>query len=111
MIDRRAFLASLSAVVTGARVWAQAAPIESVTQWLGVSRREREDALKACLQRIQTLDPKIQAWVQVAPQPALGDGPLAGIPFGAKDIMETRGLSTEYGRFLCRSPGCRSVCS
>jgi Asp-tRNA(Asn)/Glu-tRNA(Gln) amidotransferase A subunit family amidase len=43
------------------------------------------------------MDPKIQAWVQVAPQPALGDGPLSGIPFGAKDIMETRGLATEYG--------------
>jgi Asp-tRNA(Asn)/Glu-tRNA(Gln) amidotransferase A subunit family amidase len=97
-MHRRTFLAGLSAAVTGARsVWAQAPPIESFAQWLHVSRREREDALKACLQRIQTLDPKIQAWVQVAPQPALGDGPLAGIPFGAKDIMETRGLSTEYG--------------
>ena len=98
VMHRRAFLAGVSAVVTGARsVWGQAAPVETLTQWLKVSRREREDALKACLQRIQTLDPKIQAWVQVAPQPALGDGPLAGIPFGAKDIMETRGLSTEYG--------------
>lgn len=25
------------------------------------------------------------------------DGPLAGIPFGAKDIIETDGLATEYG--------------
>ncbi|MGO9260433.1 MAG: amidase [Bryobacteraceae bacterium] len=25
------------------------------------------------------------------------DGPLAGIPFGAKDIFETRGMATEYG--------------
>ena len=98
VIDRRAFLAGLSAAVTGARsVWAQAPPIESFTQWMQVSRREREAAVKACLERIRTLDPKIRAWVQVAPQPALGDGPLSGIPFGAKDIMETRGLSTEYG--------------
>ena len=97
MLDRRAFLAGLSAAVAGARsVWAQA-PVEGFAQWMRLSRREREDALKVCLQRIQSLDPKIQAWVQVAPQPALGDGPLAGIPFGAKDIMETRGLSTEYG--------------
>ena len=97
VIHRRAFLAGFSAAVIGARsVWSQA-PIETFTQWMRISRREREDALKACLLRIQTLDPKIQAWVQVAPQPALGDGPLAGIPFGAKDIMETRGLSTEYG--------------
>ena len=98
MIHRRAFLAGLSAVVTGARsVWTQAAPVESFTQWSRLSRPARQDALKACLQRIQTLEPGIQAWVQVAPQPSLGDGPLAGIPFGAKDIMETRGLSTEYG--------------
>jgi Asp-tRNA(Asn)/Glu-tRNA(Gln) amidotransferase A subunit family amidase len=97
MINRRAFLAGLSAAVTGSgSVWAQA-PVESFAQWIHLSKREREDALKVCLQRIQTLDPKIQAWVQVAPQPALGDGPLSGIPFGAKDIMETRGLSTEYG--------------
>jgi Asp-tRNA(Asn)/Glu-tRNA(Gln) amidotransferase A subunit family amidase len=98
VIHRRAFLAGLSAAVTGARsAWAQATPIESFALWMQASRREREDAVKACLERIRTLDPKIQAWVQVAPQPALGDGPLAGIPFGAKDIMESRGLSTEYG--------------
>ena len=95
---RRAFLAGLWAVTTGARrMWGQTPPVETFTQWMHLSRREREGAVKACLQRIQTLDPKIHAWVQVAPQPALGDGPLAGIPFGAKDIMETRGLSTEYG--------------
>mgnify|MGYP006200587161 CR=1 FL=1 len=33
--------------------------------------------------RLRELDPSVRAWVQVAPQPALGDGPLAGIPFGA----------------------------
>ncbi len=42
-------------------------------------------------------DASIRAWVQVLPQKPTGDGPLAGIPFGAKDIMETRGLATEYG--------------
>src|SRR5688572_32909575 len=98
VMHRRAFLTGLSAAVIGSRrVWAQAPPVESFAQWMRMSRAERGDALKTCLQRIRTLDPDIQAWVQVAPQPALGDGPLAGIPFGAKDIMETRGLSTEYG--------------
>ncbi|MGH9256665.1 MAG: amidase, partial [Vicinamibacterales bacterium] len=42
-------------------------------------------------------DPSIHAWVQVQPQTPTGDGPLTGIPFGAKDIIETRGLATEYG--------------
>src|SRR5687768_12524077 len=69
VIHRRAFLAGLSAAITGARsVWAQTASVEGFAQWLHMSRREREDALKLCVQRIQTLDPKIHAWVQVAPQ-------------------------------------------
>jgi Asp-tRNA(Asn)/Glu-tRNA(Gln) amidotransferase A subunit family amidase len=68
-----------------------------LTDWLRAPRGERERARHACLDRIRTLDPSIHAWVQVLPQPATGDGPLAGIPFGAKDIIETRGLATEYG--------------
>jgi Asp-tRNA(Asn)/Glu-tRNA(Gln) amidotransferase A subunit family amidase len=43
------------------------------------------------------LDTSIQAWVQVLPQRPTGTGPLAEIPFGVKDIIETRGLATEYG--------------
>jgi Asp-tRNA(Asn)/Glu-tRNA(Gln) amidotransferase A subunit family amidase len=43
------------------------------------------------------MDPSIHAWVEVQPQKATGTGELAGIPFGVKDIIETRGLSTEYG--------------
>ena len=53
--------------------------------------------MASCLDRIRALDPSIHAWVQVAPQDPAGDGPLAGIPFGAKDIIETRGLATQYG--------------
>jgi len=49
------------------------------------------------LQRIHRLDESIRAWVQVRPQPQTGDGSLSGIPFGAKDIIETRNLVTEYG--------------
>ena len=98
-MTRRGFLAGISAAAVGWRAGtsAQSPRLETVTQWMNASRAERAAAVKACLDRIHDMDPKIQAWVQVAPQPALGDGPLSGIPFGAKDIMETRGLSTEYG--------------
>ena len=51
----------------------------------------------SCLERIRALEPSIHAWVEVAPQPRTGPGLLTGIPFGAKDIIETRGLATEYG--------------
>jgi Asp-tRNA(Asn)/Glu-tRNA(Gln) amidotransferase A subunit family amidase len=58
--------------------------------------------IDSCLERVRELEPSIQAWVQVAPQPATGDGLLTGIPFGAKDIIETRGLATEYGSRIYR---------
>ena len=97
-ITRRAFLTALPAAVAASRsIRAQRALLETFTQWMQASPGDRAAGVKACLQRIQKLDPQIRAWVQVLPQPALGDGPLIGIPFGAKDIMETRGLSTEYG--------------
>jgi Asp-tRNA(Asn)/Glu-tRNA(Gln) amidotransferase A subunit family amidase len=50
-----------------------------------------------CLRRIAECEEEVRAWVEVAPQPATGDGPLRGVPFGAKDIFETRGMATEYG--------------
>lgn len=53
--------------------------------------------LDECLRRIAELDGEVRAWVEVSPQTPLGDGLLNGIPFGAKDIFETRGLTTEYG--------------
>ena len=58
------------------------------------------DLLAICLRRIAIGEPDIRAWVEVSPQDALGDGLLNGIPFGVKDIFETRGLATEYGSRL-----------
>jgi Asp-tRNA(Asn)/Glu-tRNA(Gln) amidotransferase A subunit family amidase len=75
----------------------KAPPPETLTQWLNASRETRQRALQPCLDRIQAMDSSVHAWRQVLPQRPTGDGPLAEIPFGAKDIMETRGLSTEYG--------------
>src|SRR6187402_1455680 len=100
IIDRRTFLAMVSAGAAGSGatgMTAQAARLETFTQWMNASRQARVAALDATLSHIRSADPSIHAWVQVLPQRPTGDGPLAEIPFGAKDIMETRGLSTEYG--------------
>jgi len=75
----------------------EAPQLETFTQWLNAASKTRQDALQVCLDRIRSMDPFIHAWVQVLPQKPTGNGKLAGIPFGAKDIIETRGLSTEYG--------------
>jgi Asp-tRNA(Asn)/Glu-tRNA(Gln) amidotransferase A subunit family amidase len=94
-IGRREFLFMGFAVAIGNA--AQTPPLETLSQWLNASRQVRERALQPCLDRIRTMDPSIRAWVQVLPQRPTGDGKLSEIPFGAKDIIETRGLSTEYG--------------
>jgi len=73
-----------------------------LTDWLALNAGERADAVRSCLGRIHALDPQVHAWAHVAPDPVTGTGPLAGIPFGVKDIVETRGLPTEYGSPLYR---------
>ncbi len=94
-IDRRTFLIgnlALAGVVT-----AQSPRLDTFSQWVMASRRMREAALQPCVERIRSLDGEIQAWVQVLPQEPTGNGALRAIPFGVKDIIETRGLATEYG--------------
>jgi Asp-tRNA(Asn)/Glu-tRNA(Gln) amidotransferase A subunit family amidase len=59
-----------------------------------VSARELADL---CLRRIAEREPEVLAWAAVASHPRLSDGPLLGLPFGAKDIFETRDLPTAYG--------------
>src|SRR5258708_37053524 len=56
-----------------------------------------EELVSLCSQRIADREAELRAWVEVSPQEPLSQGPLDGIPFGAKDIFETRGLATEFG--------------
>jgi Asp-tRNA(Asn)/Glu-tRNA(Gln) amidotransferase A subunit family amidase len=99
-VDRRSFFGTtLTAAIAAAavRMRAQGAAPVTLTEWLDASPAMRERGVAACRERIRALDDSIRAWVQVSPRRPGGGGPLAGIPFGAKDIMETLGLPTEYG--------------
>jgi Asp-tRNA(Asn)/Glu-tRNA(Gln) amidotransferase A subunit family amidase len=71
--------------------------LETFSDWLKADRDTRKRGLEQCLQRIRDLDPSLHAWVQVKPERPTGDGLLSEIPFGAKDIIETQGMATEYG--------------
>ena len=71
--------------------------LSTLTEWMRASRQDREQALQPILDHIQEIDTSIHAWVQVCPQQPTGEGMLSKIPFAAKDIIDTRGLSTEYG--------------
>ena len=69
------------------------------------------DLVRACVQRIDQLEPRLQAWVTVDGERALATaqrceeeirrgqrrGPLHGIPVGIKDIFYTAGLKTTAG--------------
>jgi Asp-tRNA(Asn)/Glu-tRNA(Gln) amidotransferase A subunit family amidase len=96
-MDRRTFLGGGMAMAFGGAAQRPGPRLETFTQWMNASRAMRAAALKPSVERIRTLDAAIHAWVQVSAQQQTGEGPLSGIPFGAKDIMETRGLATEYG--------------
>ena len=66
-----------------------------------------EDLVRSCLERIDSRDSQIKAWVYLDRDFALAQarecdrsassGPLHGVPFAAKDIMDTADLPTEYG--------------
>jgi aspartyl-tRNA(Asn)/glutamyl-tRNA(Gln) amidotransferase subunit A len=69
------------------------------------------DLMRALLERAQTVDPLVQAWVTLDADRALSAarraeqelvsgaslGPLHGVPFGAKDIFDTADLETGAG--------------
>ncbi|MGD0620459.1 MAG: amidase, partial [Bryobacteraceae bacterium] len=93
--NRRTFL--FASFASSMRAATAPPRLETLSDWMRADRKARESGLQSCLERIRALDGSIHAWVQVLPQKPTGHGKLSGIPFGVKDIIETRGLVTEYG--------------
>jgi len=94
-IDRRTFLLAPLAVALHRQTAEQR--LETFSQWFAASPADRQRALPGLIARVRAQDADIHAWLQIAPQPPTGQGPLREIPFGVKDVIETEGLSTEYG--------------
>jgi Asp-tRNA(Asn)/Glu-tRNA(Gln) amidotransferase A subunit family amidase len=59
--------------------------------------RSPREVFSLCLRRIAERDPQVLAWAAVSPGEDAAGGLLHGLPFGAKDIFETRVLPTAYG--------------
>jgi Asp-tRNA(Asn)/Glu-tRNA(Gln) amidotransferase A subunit family amidase len=101
-MNRRTFVTTVAACLAAPKFAAGAAAADAprlVTflDWQRASRDERDRALQSLAARIRELDEPIHAWVQIAPEQPTGSGALDSIPFGVKDIIETKGLATEYG--------------
>ncbi|MGH7853790.1 MAG: amidase [Candidatus Binatia bacterium] len=66
-----------------------------------------EALVRSCLERIDSRESEVKAWVHLDRDFALAQarecdrsasrGPIHGVPFAAKDIMDTADLPTEYG--------------
>ena len=66
-----------------------------------------EALVRSCLERIDSRESHVKAWVHLDRDFALAQarecdrsasrGPIHGVPFAAKDIMDTTDLPTEYG--------------
>jgi Asp-tRNA(Asn)/Glu-tRNA(Gln) amidotransferase A subunit family amidase len=66
-----------------------------------------EAVVRACLEHIAMREPQVQAWQYLNHEQAIGQaialdksgrrGPLRGVPFGIKDIIDTADMPTEYG--------------
>ena len=66
-----------------------------------------EQVVRACLARIAEREPVVQAWQFLDAEQAIAAaraadreaprGPLHGVPFGAKDIIDSADMPTEYG--------------
>jgi amidase len=66
-----------------------------------------EAVTRACLDRIAAREPQVQAWQHIDPDHAIAEarardrsnqrGPLFGVPFNVKDIIDTSDMPTEYG--------------
>lgn len=71
-----------------------------------------EDLVRACLDRIAADEPRVGAWQHLDPELALAQArridatrpkpPLAGLPIGVKDIIDTADMPTECGSPLRR---------
>ncbi|MEN3354502.1 MAG: hypothetical protein V7640_2660, partial [Betaproteobacteria bacterium] len=78
-----------------------------ITSAIQSGRATCEAVTRACLERIAEREPKVQAWefldaeLAIAQARALdqrgASGPLIGVPFGVKDIIDTFDMPTAYG--------------
>jgi Asp-tRNA(Asn)/Glu-tRNA(Gln) amidotransferase A subunit family amidase len=75
---------------------------QGLAEWIEASSTARARAFSRCVETAGSRDSEIHAWVRRTSDHSAGPGRLAGIPFGAKDIIDTRGVGTEYGSSIYR---------
>jgi Asp-tRNA(Asn)/Glu-tRNA(Gln) amidotransferase A subunit family amidase len=96
------------------------APVTRLSRWIEERKLSSERLTQIYLKRIELFDSKLRAIITLTPELALQRakqadaeiaagkyrGPLHGIPWGGKDLLDTAGIRTTYGAepFRARVP-------
>ena len=87
------------------------APVTKLSRWIETRKLTSERLTNIYLERLQRYDPKLRCVITLLRESALAQakradselaagknrGPLHGIPWGAKDLLDTAGIPTTYG--------------
>jgi Asp-tRNA(Asn)/Glu-tRNA(Gln) amidotransferase A subunit family amidase len=87
------------------------APVTQLSRWIESRKLTSLRLTKIYLSRLQRFDPKLRCVITLTPELALAQanqadqeiaagkylGPLHGIPWGTKDLLDTAGIRTTYG--------------
>ena len=87
------------------------APVTSLSRWIEQKALTSERLTNIYLRRIEQFDPKLRCVITLTRELALAQakqadaeiaagkyrGPLHGIPYGVKDLLDTAGIATTYG--------------
>ena len=68
-----------------------------VTQAVAVGGLELREVVRAHLERVDRLDPKLHAFVHLDSDARAAQGPLAGVTLAVKDTQPVRGMPWTYG--------------
>jgi len=87
------------------------APVTQLSRWIEQRKLSSDRLTRIYLKRLRQFDPKLRCVITLTPDEALTQakkaddeiaagkyhGPLHGIPFGVKDLLDTAGIPTTYG--------------
>ena len=87
------------------------APLTQLSRWIEQRRLSSQRLTQLYLARLERFDPKLRCVITLTRELALAQskkadeeiaagkyrGPLHGIPWGAKDLLDTAGIATTYG--------------
>jgi Asp-tRNA(Asn)/Glu-tRNA(Gln) amidotransferase A subunit family amidase len=87
------------------------ATVAQLSEWIEARKLTSERLTQIYLDRIRRYDPKVRAIITLTPEVALQQaraadreiaagryrGPLHGIPYGVKDLLDTAGIPTTWG--------------